>query len=44
MLTLQNPNGGFGSYELVRGPQWLKWFNLIAMFGQFAFLCVSCML
>ena len=24
MLSLQNPNGGFASYENTRGPQWLE--------------------
>ncbi|KAF4610517.1 hypothetical protein D9613_006740 [Agrocybe pediades] len=34
MLTLQNPNGGFASYELVRGPQWLEWLNPAEVFGN----------
>ncbi|KAJ7493448.1 terpenoid cyclases/protein prenyltransferase alpha-alpha toroid [Mycena galericulata] len=27
LLTLQNPNGGFASYELIRGPKWLEYLN-----------------
>lgn len=34
MLTLQNPNGGFASYELVRGPKWLEWLNPAEVFGK----------
>ncbi|PFH51033.1 hypothetical protein AMATHDRAFT_3423 [Amanita thiersii Skay4041] len=34
MLTLQNPNGGFASYELVRGPKWLEWLNPAEVFGD----------
>jgi len=34
MLTLQNPNGGFASYELVRGPQWLELLNPAEVFGS----------
>lgn len=33
MLTLQNPNGGFASYELIRGPSWLEWLNPAEVFG-----------
>lgn len=35
LLSLQNPNGGFASYELIRGPQWLEWFNPAEVFGLF---------
>lgn len=35
MLTLQNPNGGFASYELIRGPQWLEWINPAEVFGEY---------
>jgi len=38
MLTLQNPNGGFASYELVRGPRWLEWLNPAEVFGWFPLL------
>jgi lanosterol synthase len=34
MLTMQNPNGGFASYELVRGPKWLEWLNPAEVFGD----------
>ncbi|KAI6125392.1 terpenoid cyclases/protein prenyltransferase alpha-alpha toroid [Pisolithus croceorrhizus] len=34
MLSLQNENGGFASYELVRGPQWLEWLNPAEVFGD----------
>lgn len=35
MLSLQNPDGGFASYELVRGGQWLEWLNPAEVFGMF---------
>lgn len=34
MLTLQNPNGGFASYEKIRGPAWLELLNPAEVFGQ----------
>ncbi|KAF9477756.1 terpene synthase [Pholiota conissans] len=34
LLSLQNPNGGFASYELVRGPRWLEWLNPAEVFGN----------
>jgi len=34
-LTLQNRDGGFASYELVRGPEWLEWLNPAEVFGEF---------
>ena len=37
LLTLQNPDGGFASYELIRGPSWLEWLNPAEVFGQFFF-------
>lgn len=37
LLTLQNPDGGFASYELIRGPSWLEWLNPAEVFGQFLF-------
>ena len=40
MLTLQNPNGGFASYELIRGGQWLESLNAAEVFGSY-FLCAS---
>jgi lanosterol synthase len=33
LLTLQNPSGGFASYELVRGPAWLELLNPAEVFG-----------
>jgi len=34
LLTLQNRDGGFASYELVRGPEWLEWLNPAEVFGR----------
>jgi lanosterol synthase len=34
MLTMQNSNGGFASYELVRGPKWLEAINPAEVFGK----------
>jgi len=33
LLSLQNSNGGFASYELIRGPQWLEALNAAEVFG-----------
>ena len=33
MLGMQNTNGGFASYELIRGPDWLEWLNPAEVFG-----------
>jgi lanosterol synthase len=33
ILSLQNPNGGFASYELIRGPSWLEQLNPAEVFG-----------
>lgn len=35
MLSLQNSNGGFASYELVRGPKWLELLNPAEVFGKY---------
>jgi lanosterol synthase len=35
LLTMQNHDGGFASYELVRGPNWLEWLNPAEVFGKF---------
>lgn len=35
LLSMQNANGGFASYELVRGPHWLELFNHAEVFGRF---------
>ncbi len=34
LLSFQNPNGGWASYELIRGPEWLEWLNPSAIFGN----------
>jgi lanosterol synthase len=34
MLGMQNADGGFASYELIRGPQWLEWLNPAEVFGE----------
>ncbi|TFK98472.1 terpenoid cyclases/protein prenyltransferase alpha-alpha toroid [Pterulicium gracile] len=34
LLTMQNPSGGFASYELIRGPRWLEWINPAEVFGD----------
>jgi hypothetical protein len=33
MLSLQNSDGGFASYEVIRGPQWLELLNPAEVFG-----------
>ena len=33
LLTMQNRDGGFASYELVRGPSWLELLNPAEVFG-----------
>lgn len=38
LLTLQNPNGGFASYEPIRGPKWLEWLNPAEVFGKLILL------
>ncbi|KAJ7695093.1 terpenoid cyclases/protein prenyltransferase alpha-alpha toroid [Mycena rosella] len=34
LLTLQNSNGGFASYEPIRGPKWLELLNPAEVFGD----------
>ncbi|THH19446.1 hypothetical protein EW146_g1727 [Bondarzewia mesenterica] len=34
LLTMQNPDGGFASYELIRGPCWLEKLNAAEVFGN----------
>ncbi|KAN0113930.1 Terpenoid cyclases/protein prenyltransferase alpha-alpha toroid [Russula decolorans] len=34
LLTMQNPDGGFASYELVRGPSWVELLNPSEVFGK----------
>jgi lanosterol synthase len=33
VLSMQNPNGGFASYELQRGSEKLEWLNAAEVFG-----------
>ncbi|KAJ3137423.1 Lanosterol synthase (Oxidosqualene--lanosterol cyclase) [Physocladia obscura] len=34
LLSMQNGDGGFASYELVRGPEWFEWLNPAEVFGK----------
>ncbi|PLW21794.1 hypothetical protein PCANC_02923 [Puccinia coronata f. sp. avenae] len=34
ILSLQNSDGGFSSYEPTRGPQWLEWLNPSELFSN----------
>ncbi|OMJ22073.1 Protostadienol synthase A [Smittium culicis] len=34
LLPMQNSDGGFASYELIRGPLWLEMFNASEVFGK----------
>ncbi|KIP08795.1 hypothetical protein PHLGIDRAFT_87649 [Phlebiopsis gigantea 11061_1 CR5-6] len=34
LLGMQNSDGGFASYELIRGPGWLEWLNPAEVFGD----------
>lgn len=34
LLSFQNANGGWASYELTRGPKWLEWLNPAEVFGD----------
>jgi lanosterol synthase len=38
LLSMQNANGGFASYELVRGSHKLEWLNAAEVFGE-AIIC-----
>jgi lanosterol synthase len=31
---MQNRDGGFASYETIRGPFWLEWINPAQVFGN----------
>lgn len=33
LLSMQNPNGGFASYELQRAGEWLECLNAAEVFG-----------
>jgi squalene cyclase len=35
LLTMQNPSGGYASYEPVRGPKFLELLNPAEVFGMF---------
>ena len=37
LLGMQNSDGGFASYERIRGPGWLEWLNPAEVFGA----CIS---
>ncbi|KAK0568498.1 Lanosterol synthase (Oxidosqualene--lanosterol cyclase) [Tilletia horrida] len=34
LLTMQNPSGGFASYETINGPKILEWINPAEVFGD----------
>jgi lanosterol synthase len=34
VMSLQNPSGGFASYELVRGNAKMEWLNTAEVFGD----------
>lgn len=34
LLSFQNTDGGWASYELTRGPKWLEWLNPSEVFGN----------
>ena len=34
MLSLQNPDGGFASYEVIRAPLWMEYLNPAEVFGE----------
>ncbi|KAI0794385.1 lanosterol synthase [Fomes fomentarius] len=34
LLSLQNTDGGFASYELIRAPQWMEYLNPAEVFGN----------
>ena len=42
LLTMQNPSGGFASYELIRGPSWLEMLNAAEVFDRTRYL-ISCL-
>lgn len=42
MLSLQNTDGGFASYELIRAPQWMEYLNPAEVFGELVYhLCTG---
>lgn len=42
LLTMQNANGGFASYELVRGVKQMEWLNVAEVFGESCFPVTYC--
>lgn len=34
LLSMQNPSGGYASYELIRAPMWVEWLNPAEVFGD----------
>lgn len=34
LLTMQNADNGFATYETIRGPRWLEWLNPAEVFGD----------
>lgn len=42
ILSLQNPGGGFASYELIRGPAMLELLNPAEVFGDMCVLVSVC--
>ena len=34
LLTLQNPSGGYASYEPIRGSKMIEWLNPAEVFGM----------
>ena len=34
ILSMQNPSGGFASYELQRGSERMEWLNAAEVFGM----------
>lgn len=41
LLGMQNSDGGFASYELIRGPGWLEWLNPAEVFGLSMFYHIT---
>ncbi|KAJ1909960.1 Lanosterol synthase (Oxidosqualene--lanosterol cyclase), partial [Tieghemiomyces parasiticus] len=35
LLTMQNPGGGFASYETIRSPEWIEFLNPAEIFGKY---------
>jgi lanosterol synthase len=33
IISMQNDDGGFPSYEKARGPKWVEWLNCAEVFG-----------